>query len=244
MKSPFWTYFHDKLNWLPIFKPGPVSAIMKGLALHMDEVRHDILWLREQWNPVTCEEDLVAKYGQSRGILRNRFDTDASYRKRVVSAFIWHKKGGKIRGLEQILLESGFNTEVLPASKKELWAHFRLLLHLENILFAEAEASLFCHLALEYKAARSVIEVIMTRSIREVPVNPAVSLASRLCLSTRLWLYPERASKIYECVAAASYVKTTFSPSTQAPPKPAPVCMTAAMSTVIFTRSEICPINL
>lgn len=99
MKSPFWTYFHDKLNWLPIFRPGPVSALMRGLALHMDEARQDILWLREQWNPATCEMWLLERYGASRGIFRTRFDTDESYRKRVIYAYAWHKLGGKVNGV-------------------------------------------------------------------------------------------------------------------------------------------------
>ena len=32
MASPFWQYFHDKLNWPAIFRPGPVSALAKGLV--------------------------------------------------------------------------------------------------------------------------------------------------------------------------------------------------------------------
>lgn len=95
MASPFWQYFHDKLNWPAIFRPGPVSALVKGLALYMDDVREDILWLRHQWNPATADDELIAAYGASRGILRTRYDTDESYRLRVVNAFAWHKLGGK-----------------------------------------------------------------------------------------------------------------------------------------------------
>ena len=97
MASPFWQYFHDKLNWPAIFRPGPVSALVKGLALYMDDVREDILWLRHQWNPATADDELIAAYGASRGILRTRYDTDESYRLRVVNAFAWHKLGGKVQ---------------------------------------------------------------------------------------------------------------------------------------------------
>lgn len=113
MKSRFWQYFHDKLNWPAIFSPGPLSALAKGLALHMDSVREDILWLRDQWSPVTADPELVARYGASRGILRTRFDTDESYRLRVINAFAWHKLGGKVRGLVQILAENGFSGAVI-----------------------------------------------------------------------------------------------------------------------------------
>ena len=60
MASPFWQYFHDRLNWPAIFRPGPVSALVKGLALYMDDVREDILWLRRQWNPSTADDDMIA----------------------------------------------------------------------------------------------------------------------------------------------------------------------------------------
>lgn len=128
MKSPFWSYFHDKLNWLPIFRPGPVSAIMKGLALHMDEVRQDILWLREQWNPATCEQWLLERYGASRGIFRTRFDTDESYRKRVIYAYAWHKLGGKVKGVTQILAENGFEGAIIQ-SVNDVRRHDAMLMH-------------------------------------------------------------------------------------------------------------------
>ena len=113
MASPFWQYFHDKLNWPAIFRPGPVSALAKGLALYMDDVREDILWLRRQWNPATADDERIAAYGASRGILRTRYDTDESYRLRVVNAFAWHKLGGKVQGLVRILAENGFAGAVI-----------------------------------------------------------------------------------------------------------------------------------
>ena len=57
----------------------------------MDDVREDILWLRRQWNPATADDELIASYGASRGILRTKYDTDESYRLRVVNAYAWHK---------------------------------------------------------------------------------------------------------------------------------------------------------
>ena len=113
MASPFWQYFHDKLNWPAIFRPGPVSALTKGLALYMDGGREDILWLRRQWNPATADDELIASYGASRGILRTKYDTDESYRLRVVNAYAWHKLGGKVQGLVRILAENGFAGAVI-----------------------------------------------------------------------------------------------------------------------------------
>lgn len=126
--SRFWRYFHEKLNWPLIFRPGPISALVRGLALYMDDVREDILWLRDQWNPQTADESLIAAYGESRGILRNRYDTDESYRLRVVNAYAWHKLGGKVSGLVRILAENGFHGAVIE-SVNDVRRHDAALMH-------------------------------------------------------------------------------------------------------------------
>lgn len=190
MASPFWTYFHDKLNWLPIFRPGPVSALMKGLALHLDDVREDILWLRRQWNPATCELELVGKYGKSRGIIRNRFDTDESYRKRVVYAYAWHKLGGKVRGLEKILSESGFNTTISNSGNKDLWAHFCITLKLGDKIYSEEESSFFWFLVNEYKPARSVVDWLRTVSTRRLFVFIGPGEVGLTRNQAYLWRWP------------------------------------------------------
>ena len=187
MKSPFWTYFHDKLNWLPIFRPGPVSALMAGLALHMDEVRQDILWLREQWNPATCELPLLERYGASRGIFRNSFDTDESYRKRVVHAYIWHKMGGKVRGMETIFAESGFDCQVSSSPDRQLWAHFRIRLAVTGLFFGPETFKGCFWLANEFKPARSVLEGIWTYGITNM--THAFAAGSRTLTSARTRLY-------------------------------------------------------
>ena len=162
MKSPFWKYFHDRLNWLLIFNPGPVSAIIKGLAYRFDNVREDIIWLRRQWTPITCEDERIVPFGESRGIPRTRIDTDATYKNRVINAYIWHKLGGKIRGVERIYRENDFITKILNASNLELWAHFRVWIDVNNTVFGPDAAELAWFLANEYKPARSKIEYFIT----------------------------------------------------------------------------------
>ena len=162
MKSPFWKYFHDRLNWLLIFNPGPVSAIIKGLAYRFDNVREDIIWLRRQWTPITCEDERIVPFGESRGIPRTRIDTDATYKNRVINAYIWHKLGGKIRGVERIYRENDFITKILNASNLELWARFRVWIDVNNTVFGPDAAELAWFLANEYKPARSKIEYFIT----------------------------------------------------------------------------------
>ena len=178
MASRFWQYFHDRLNWPPIFSPGPLSALVKGLALYMDDVREDILWLRRQWTPVTSEEDMIVGYGESRGVPRTRIDTDDLYRQRVISAYIWHMLGGKVRGVERIYLENAFIATILPASLPELWAHFRVRLDVNDTPFGPDASQLAWFLANEYMPARSKIEYFITDITIPLELRVGVGLQS------------------------------------------------------------------
>lgn len=191
MASPFWKYFHDTLHWPQIFHPGPLSAMAKGLALYMDGVRDDILWLRRQWSPAKADEELIERYGASRGIYRQHFDTDQSFRARVLNAYAWHHLGGKVRGLERIFAENGLEgTEVLPASLPELWAHFRLSLDVTGTSFTADSAALSWWLANEYKPARSRLEYFLTKASIPLEERVAVGLCSRTAAKSGLWFVP------------------------------------------------------
>jgi len=190
MSSPFWKYFRDSLRWPQIWRPGPLSAVVKGLALHMDDVREDIIWLRRQWNPATADAEMIARYGESRGIIRWRFDTDESYRRRVINAFAWHKLGGKVRGLERIFAENLYLAEVLPSSDPALWAHFRLSLDVTETGFDDQSGPLAFWLANEYKPARSVLEGVITKSRTPLEECVGVALRSRTVGKSRLWFAP------------------------------------------------------
>ncbi|MCH5277462.1 MAG: hypothetical protein J1E80_06455 [Desulfovibrionaceae bacterium] len=187
MASPFWQYFHEKLNWPHIFQPGPVSALVKGLALSMDDVREDILWLRRQFSPATADAELIGRYGASRGIARHAFDSDDSYRLRVVNAFAWHKLGGKVRGLERIFTENRLPAAILPASSLDLWAHFRVRLDVSNAVFDMDAAALAFWLANEYKPARSKLETLWTTD--KTPLDRAIAVGLRTWTTSgcRFW---------------------------------------------------------
>lgn len=177
--SRFWKYFHDSLNWPAIFSPGPLSAVAKGLALYMDDVREDILWLRRQFSPVTADDDMIARYGASRGVLRTRYDSDESYRRRVVNAFAWHKLGGKVQGLVRILAENGFaGAEILPVNDVRrhnaalshnsgatynaglCWAQFDVRLEVPESGLDRDVMDWFRWLVNEYKPARSILRAL------------------------------------------------------------------------------------
>lgn len=186
-RSPFWRYFHDKLHWPAIFRPGPVSALVRGLALYMDDAREDILWLRRQWLPATADDAMIAAYGASRGIPRQSFDTDESYRRRVINAFAWHKLGGKVRGLERIFAENHLAATILPASNPDWWAHFRVRLDVTDTVFDLDAAALVFWLANEYKPARSRLEYLETRSTQTLTHRAGLALRGFTTSRSRLW---------------------------------------------------------
>lgn len=211
--SRFWKYFHDSLNWPAIFSPGPVSAVVKGLALYMDDVREDILWLRRQWSPATADDEQVAKYGESRGIQRTRFDTDESYRLRVVNAYAWHKLGGKVRGVEKILQENGFSSARIQSSGDlALWAHFRVKLETAGLVLDPETLSFLFWLLNEYKPGRSILSAVLSHLRLPLERQVAIGYRHRTTVFSRLYFKPpelvEQQSRV--ALAICGTVRTGF----------------------------------
>lgn len=169
MASPFWTYVFDKLRWGLIDKPGPVQAVVKGVAHRFDEVRDDAVFMRAQWFPQLCEPELVPEHGYSRGVIRHHTETPEQYRRRVINAYAWHLLGGKQEGLPEILRFYGFDIAELESLRKyqsSRWAEFQVGLHNPNSL-EEQNAILesletFVWLINEYKPARSILARLYT----------------------------------------------------------------------------------
>jgi hypothetical protein len=84
------------------------------------------LWLRDQFNPETCETQYLDVHARSRGITRAPREPDDKYKVRVVQAFPWHYQGGKQLGLPEILRLYGYDATVIPfrAIDPERWAEF------------------------------------------------------------------------------------------------------------------------
>lgn len=162
-KSGFWDYFHDYLVFPWIFKPNALSVIIKGLALVLDDVKLDIIGMRNQFIVPKADAKLIAEYGLSRGVPRTRFDNDKQYRTRTERAFIWHKLGGRERGLPKILEEYGYaggEIENMRATDVNLWAHFNINLLEPGTSLEQEKIDAIYDIANEYKPARSVINNI------------------------------------------------------------------------------------
>lgn len=126
--SLFWRYFKDTLRWLLIWQPGPLSALAKGGALFLDMVRDHLLWLRDQFNPATCDDDHVIRFARSRGLKRHFLETDDDkFRDRVVAAYAWQMLGGRQTGVPKILEHYGYtNPKIINMRDKDpnRWAEF------------------------------------------------------------------------------------------------------------------------
>ena len=167
--SELWKYFRDVLAWPLIHAPGPVQAVVKGLALTLDGARDDAVYLRRQFFPGLCEAELVAAHGESRGIVRHPRETAEQYRQRVVKAYRWHQLGGKIEGLPEILRFYGFDAIKIDNLRRwapSRWAEFQLGLKApvtqaeQTTLLADLDTLI--RLVNEYKPARSKLGRIYT----------------------------------------------------------------------------------
>ncbi|MDR1398092.1 MAG: hypothetical protein LBJ14_10240 [Desulfarculales bacterium] len=162
-KSLFWRYFRDTLALGFITVPGTLAVLAHGLARSMDTVRRDLLWVRDQFVPPKAEDEYIPLHGASRGAPQTRFDSASRYRRRVERAAAWHKLGGKIDGLPEIIKEYGFSDGVIHNCREDdpdLWAHFDLNLINPPLDFSAGDVDTVFALANQYKPGRSVIQKI------------------------------------------------------------------------------------
>lgn len=160
--SEFWKYFRDVLRWPLLHSPGPLQALVKGLAGTLDTTHSDIVYLRQQFFPGQCAPELVTDHGQSRGVTRHTKESPEQFRQRVVKAYPWHLLGGKTLGLPEILKFYGYptlNIENMRDCNPSRWAEFQIGFK-TPLTQAEQQAMLdsltgLLWLVNEYKPARS-----------------------------------------------------------------------------------------
>ena len=125
--SLFGTYFQKTLRWLPIAKPGPLAALVLGAAKVLDSVRAPVLWLRDQFLPRSCEDDLLPDHAAARGVPLWPEETNGQLRQRIETAWAWHRLGGLNVGLPEILSYYGYpGTQIVNLRYEDLarWAEF------------------------------------------------------------------------------------------------------------------------
>ncbi len=121
-----WDYFKG-LGWNLIqLRSGALTMLAEGGGAALDDARQAILWLRDQFNPETCETAYLDAHARSRGVTRAPREPDDKYKARVVKAFPWHFQGGKRLGLPEILKLYGYDATVIPyrTIDPDRWAEF------------------------------------------------------------------------------------------------------------------------
>lgn len=166
----FKNYIFKTLRWPLCLNPGPIASVVHGLARVFNSVVADIEWLRDQFNPATCELQYLAPLAESRGITRHRLETDNDkFRQRVVKAFAWQLLGGKSAGMPVLLKHFGYETDEpinVRSEDVERWAEFRIEMDSpETVLQNDYELLLWA--INESKPARSKLESIRFRSVLE-----------------------------------------------------------------------------
>lgn len=153
----FWSYFRETLRFPLLFSPGPLSVFVEGLARTLDSVRQDILWLRAQFSPATCDDQFLVYFGDARGVRQHRLETVAQFRVRVCQAYAWQLLGGKAAGLPKILAHYGYAGASFVNLRHEdpsRWAEFRVE-HSPQGPLSAADYEVMDWLIEEHKAARS-----------------------------------------------------------------------------------------
>lgn len=191
----FKDYFFKTLRWPLIHRPGPLAALVEGLARALDEVRRDIIWLRNQFNPWTCELDMIPLHAASRGITQYATETDEQYRERCIRAFAWQRLGGGQLGMPQILAHFGYpGTEMLNVRHEdpERWAEFKPKVPVRDTGLDAEDFQRIGWTANETKPARSRLAGIQAASF-----IPGAVYAGGITFTTiRVRLTPERTTSI------------------------------------------------
>jgi hypothetical protein len=177
----FWNYFKHTLRWAPIWPAGALSAVTEGAAASLDDVRENELWLRSQFVPEKCMDSHLAAHALSRAIDNQHYrETSSQFRTRVSLAKAWHEKGGKTRGLEEILSYYGFPDTVvfnLRVEDSTRWAEFRLYVR-PTFPMLPADYDLLNYISNEFKAASAKLESISVEIDAEVPAWHGIEVVS------------------------------------------------------------------
>lgn len=188
--SIFKDYFFKTLRWPLIHRAGPLAVIVEGLARSMDEVRRDIIWLRNQFNPWTCDETMITAHAESRGIIRHPSESETKYKDRCIRAFAWHRLGGGQMGMPRILDHFGYpDTEMLNVRTEdpERWAEFKARIPALEGMNSE-DYQRIGWIAGETKPARSKLAGIQVKS----SVAGTVKAAATTITIIKIVLTPER----------------------------------------------------
>ncbi len=207
--SVFKEYFFDILRWPLIAKPGPLAMLVEALARSLDDVREDIIWLRDQFNPWTSETQMIPPHALSRGIVRHESETDQQYQERCIRAFAWHQYGGGQVGMPNILAHFGYpQAQMLNVRAEDIarWAEFRVRLPIPKTGLRTNDYQRIGWIVGETKPARSVLAGIVVNS--QSPTTVYVAGTTYTSMRVRLGLERVTAMRFLGVVCGGGYTHT------------------------------------
>ena len=111
--SLFFDYFRNTLRFPLIWKDGVLARLVKGAALTLDKAREDVLAVRPQAMPETCDLEYLVRLGDGRGVQQWPTELNDFFRTRVSSAYDFFMLGGKRAGLAEIIRRAGAKVEIV-----------------------------------------------------------------------------------------------------------------------------------
>lgn len=176
----FWNWIRNVLRWPLIRRAGALACLVEGVCRAADDVLQDIYWLRDQFNPATCEDQYLDRHGAARGLTRNPRESDARWRRRVCAAMAWHKLAGRAAGMPRIMEHYGYSGAMMvnlaAEGRPERWAHFRCAFTPDSQM-TETDWDLVRWILQETKPAKSVLETMTLVLSPQAAMRPSMAQA-------------------------------------------------------------------
>lgn len=173
----FWNWIRNVLRWPLIRRAGVLACLVEGCSRAADDVLQDIYWLRDQFNPATCELEYLTRHATARGLTRHPRESDTLWRRRVCAAMAWHKLAGRTAGMPRILEHYGYKEAVMinvaAAGQPERWAHFRCEFTPSSQM-TETDWDLVRWILQETKPAKSVLETMTLVLSPQAAMRPSM----------------------------------------------------------------------
>ena len=100
--------------------------LLGAFSGQLEEVREQIRLLNRQFAGETAEGQQLEEIGKARGTYRLKGETDTSYRKKVMDAYLEKQKAGTLVGIQTALKNLGFKVTITELFKtnKARWSEF------------------------------------------------------------------------------------------------------------------------
>ncbi len=153
----YWDYFKERLRLGLICRPGPLALLAEGGAVVLDATREQIISLRDQFHPETCDAEHLVNFARSRGIVQAPLESTEYYHARIKAAYHWWVRGGRASTMAAVMVNA-FGAESasvvsLRGEDPARWAEFRLLIRGRAGLVARLDQLIW--VANDIKPARS-----------------------------------------------------------------------------------------